>query len=178
MGWNLRVMMIWLQKSWKRKYALKSDLLKENYAWFFEYFARSYSLKACNICSGVFSLILGFPWNSVGKASACNAGNLVLILGSGWSAGEGNGYPLQYSCLENPMDRGAWRATVHGITGVGRDLALSFFLSLILVIGKTIVLAFCCSYSFSNGLCWICYNIASASDQELNPYLLHLKVKS
>ena len=48
----------------------------------------------------------GFPGGSDGKASACNAGNLGLIPGSGRSPGEGNGNPLQYSCLENPMDRG------------------------------------------------------------------------
>ena len=50
------------------------------------------------------------------KASACNAEDLGLIPGSGRSPGEGNGNPLQYSCLENPMDRGAWWATVHGVT--------------------------------------------------------------
>ena len=49
------------------------------------------------------------------KASACNAGDLGSIPGSGRSPGEGNGNPLQYSCLENPMDRGAWWAAVHGI---------------------------------------------------------------
>ena len=48
------------------------------------------------------------------KASSCNAGDLGSIPESGRSPGEGNGNPLQYSCLENPMDRGAWRATVHG----------------------------------------------------------------
>ena len=47
----------------------------------------------------------------------------------GSSPGEGNGNPLQYHCLENPMARGAWHATVHGITRVGHDLVLSFFLS-------------------------------------------------
>ena len=52
----------------------------------------------------------------VKKKSACNAGDPGLIPGSGRSNGEGNDYPLQYSCLENSMDRGAWRATVHGIT--------------------------------------------------------------
>ena len=57
----------------------------------------------------------GFPGGSDGKASACNAGNLGLIPGSGRSPGEGNGNPLQYSCLENPMDRGAWWAAVHGV---------------------------------------------------------------
>ena len=50
------------------------------------------------------------------KASACNARDLSSIPGSGRSPGEGNGNPLQYSCLENPMDRGAWWATVHGVT--------------------------------------------------------------
>ena len=47
--------------------------------------------------------------------SACNAGDLDSIPGSGRSPGEGNGNPLQYSCLENPMDRGAWWATAHGV---------------------------------------------------------------
>ena len=58
----------------------------------------------------------GFPGNSDCKASACNAGDLDSIPGLGRSPGEGNGHPLQYSCLENPMNRGAWRATVHGVT--------------------------------------------------------------
>ena len=48
--------------------------------------------------------------------SACSAGDPGLIPGSGRSSGEGNGNPLQYSCLENPMDGGAWEATVHGVT--------------------------------------------------------------
>ena len=48
--------------------------------------------------------------------SACNAGDLGLIPVSGRFPGEGNGNPLQYSCLDNPMDRGAWQATVHGVT--------------------------------------------------------------
>ena len=50
------------------------------------------------------------------KESGCNAEDLVLIPGLGRSPGEGNGYPLQYSCLENSMGRGAWQATVHGLT--------------------------------------------------------------
>ena len=58
---------------------------------------------------------MGFPDGSEGKASACNAGGLGSIPGSGRSPGEGNGNPLQYSCLENPMDRGACWATVHGV---------------------------------------------------------------
>ena len=57
----------------------------------------------------------GFPGGSDGKASARNVGDLGSIPGSGRSPGEGNGNPLQDSCLENPMDGGIWRATVHGV---------------------------------------------------------------
>ena len=59
--------------------------------------------------------IYGFPGGLDGKASACNVGDPVSIPGLGRSSGEGNGTPLQYSCLENPMDRGALQATVHGV---------------------------------------------------------------
>ena len=62
----------------------------------------------------------GFPGGSDGKESACNVGGLSLTPGLGRYPGEGNGHPLQYSCLENPMDRGVWQATVHGIV-VGHD---------------------------------------------------------
>ena len=58
----------------------------------------------------------GFPGGSDGKETASNSGVLSLILGSGRCPDEGNDYPLQYSCLENSMDRGAWPATVHGVT--------------------------------------------------------------
>ena len=56
-----------------------------------------------------------FPGGSDVKGSACNLGDLCSIPGLGRSPGEGNGNPLQYSCLENPMDRGAWLATAHGV---------------------------------------------------------------
>ena len=56
-----------------------------------------------------------FSGGSDGKASAYNAGQLGLIPGLGRSSGEGNGNPLQYSCLGNPMDRAAWCTTVHGV---------------------------------------------------------------
>ena len=56
-----------------------------------------------------------FPGGSEDKASACNAGDPGTIPGLGRSPGEGNGNPLQYSCPENPMGRGAWQATVHGV---------------------------------------------------------------
>ena len=58
---------------------------------------------------------MGFPSGSDGKASAHNAGDPGLIPGLGRSPGDGNGNPLQYSCLENSMDGGAWWATVHGV---------------------------------------------------------------
>ena len=58
---------------------------------------------------------MAVPGGSDGKDSACSAGDPGSVPGLGRSPGEGNGYPLQYSCLENPMDRGAWRAIVHGL---------------------------------------------------------------
>ena len=58
---------------------------------------------------------MGFPGGSDGKASVYNAGDPVSIPGLGRSPGEGNGSPLQYSCLENPMDGAAWWATVQGV---------------------------------------------------------------
>ena len=58
---------------------------------------------------------MGFPGGSDGKESACNARDLGLTSGLGRSPREGNGYPLQDPCLENPMDRGAWWATAHGV---------------------------------------------------------------
>ena len=66
--------------------------------------------------------IVGFPHSSVGRESACNAGDLGSIPGLGWSPGEGNGNPLQYSFLKNPVDRRAWRAPVHGVARIGHNL--------------------------------------------------------
>ena len=64
-----------------------------------------------------------FSDGSDGKESACNAGDLGSIPGLGRSPGEGNGNPLQYSSLENSMDRGAWQATVHVVTKSGTQLS-------------------------------------------------------
>ena len=58
---------------------------------------------------------MGFPGGSDGREPTCNAEDPDLIPGSESSPGEGNGNPLQYCCLENPMDRGAWWPTVHGV---------------------------------------------------------------
>ena len=60
--------------------------------------------------------MLGYPGASDGEDSACNAGDLGLIPGSGRPPGEGNGNPLQYSCLDKSMDRGAWQAAACGVT--------------------------------------------------------------
>ena len=68
-----------------------------------------------NVCHGV-SRLEGFPGGSVVKNLPANAGDVGSIPGSGRSVGGGNDNPLQYSCLGNPMDRGAWRAVVHGVT--------------------------------------------------------------
>ena len=59
--------------------------------------------------------MFGFLGGSDGKEFACNTGDPGSILGLGKSPGEGNGNPLQYSCLENSMDRGAWQTTVHRV---------------------------------------------------------------
>ena len=58
---------------------------------------------------------MGFPGGSGSKESACSVGDPDSIPGLGKSHGEGNGNPLQYSCLENPMDRGAWQTIAHGV---------------------------------------------------------------
>ena len=96
-----------------RKY-LKRSYLKISLTW-----KRKQSPKSRN-CR-VLGRIMGFLPSSVGKESACNAGDMGSIPGSGRSPGEGNGNPLQYSCLENPMDRGPLWATVHGVARVGHD---------------------------------------------------------
>ena len=92
-----------------------------------------YSLDACKMMNILtvkffslknflsFTIIKGFPGGAEVRASACSVGDLGSIPGSGRSPGDGNGNPLQYSCLENPMDGGAWWATVHGSQRVGHD---------------------------------------------------------
>ena len=92
-----------------------------------------------------------FPGGSDGKASAYNARDPGLIPGSGRSPGEGNGAPLQYTCLENPMDE-AWWATVHGVAK--SQIQLSNFASHHSVVSKSlnvkyVVLHICCLVSFT-----------------------------
>ena len=75
-----------------------------------------------NISGNTLTLIF-FPGSSISKESTCSAGDRGLISRLGISPGEGNGNPLQYSCLENPMDRGAWQAAVCGIARGRHDFA-------------------------------------------------------
>ena len=80
--------------------------------------------KAISRCFSMFCRTLeGFPGSSADKESACNAGDPDSIPGLGRPPGEGNGNPLWYSCLENPIDSGACQATVHGVARVGHNLA-------------------------------------------------------
>ena len=76
---------------------------------------RSLQLKTPYLQRWNFTKAPRSPHSSVGKESTCIAGDLGSIPGSGRFPGEGNGNPLEYSCLENPMDKGAWQATVHGV---------------------------------------------------------------
>ena len=80
-------------------------------------------------CSGSLGqpLMSTFPCGSAGKESACNVGDLGSIPWSGRSPGEGNGNPFQYSCLENPMDRGVGQAAVHGIAELDMTVGLTNF---------------------------------------------------
>ena len=88
----------------------------------------------CGRLSVQYHYVFGFPGGSEVKASACNAGDLGSIPGSGRSPGEGNGNPLQYSCLENPMDGGAWGLQSTGSQRIGHDWATS--LSLFTIMSK------------------------------------------
>ena len=82
--------------------------------------------------TGRFSMSEVLPFSSDGKESACNAEDPGSIPGLGRSSRRGSGNPLQYSCLENPMNRGAWRATVHGVT----ELDMAEQLTLLLAMGE------------------------------------------
>ena len=77
----------------------------------------------CVCWGGVCVICVYMCVGLVGKESACNEGDQGLFPGSGRSHGEGNGNSLQYSCLENLMDREAWQATVHEVARIGHDLA-------------------------------------------------------
>ena len=79
-------------------------------------------------------MAVGFPSGSAVKNPPASAGHVGLIPGLGRSPGEGNGNPLQYSCLESHMDRGTWRSIVCGSQRVGYDLAIKRLVALCLVL--------------------------------------------
>ena len=109
-----------LQSTWSQR--VRHDL------WTKQQILRSLSSLWFNYVQLLKQYFWGFPGGSEVKVSACNARNLGSIPGSGRSPGEGNGNPLQYSCLENPVDRGAWWATDHGVAKSWarlRDLTLT-----------------------------------------------------
>ena len=84
------------------------------------------SVSVCQSVPAFFCYLVSihyFPGGSEGKKSACSTGDLGSIPGSGRSPGEGNGNPLQHTCLENSMDRGSWQATVHGVSKSGTWLS-------------------------------------------------------
>ena len=89
----------------------------------------------------------GLPGGSGGKESDLNVGDPGSIPGSGRSPGEGNSNPLQYSCLENPMDGGAWQVTVHGVRKSWKqlsDFTFTFKKAVFSIIFKKIVFSKCC----------------------------------
>ena len=85
------------------------------FLFFFNFHITNHLLTCSKICY-IDSLYWDFPGGSGSKESACNTGNQGSIPESGRSPGEGNDHPLQYCCLEKPMDRGTWWATVQGVT--------------------------------------------------------------
>ena len=101
--------------SWKAYYSLYIscliDYICKQTSYIITWFRTAYLFAAFLL---ILQLHTDFAWHQ-SKASACNAGDLGSIPGSGRAPGEENGNPLQYSCLENPMDGGAWWATVHGV---------------------------------------------------------------
>ena len=109
---NLNYRKIYIYMCWFKQQTCESTgrliLRKLSLVFFILYFPLMYFLSVSSFYKHV--LYCNFPGGSDGKESACNAGDLGSIPGSGRSPRKGNGNPLQYSCLENPMDRGAWWA--------------------------------------------------------------------
>ena len=93
--------------------------LTNNFSFFLIYYfilVPDILLLVCSLYSGFYCFNKGFPGSSGGKESAYNAGDIGAIPGLGRSHGEGNGNPPKYSCLGNPMNRAAWRATIHRVS--------------------------------------------------------------
>ena len=110
----------------------------------------------------------GLPRWLRGKESACNAGHVGWIPGSGRSPREGNGNPLQYSCLENPIDREAWRATVHGVAKSRTQV--SVHASVYIIFWNLLFLGQCYAFRF--------INIKSIDLVHFNYYTFHFMIKT
>ena len=119
-----------LAHNWKKKCLQfqKWSGIKYNFFFFFFFGCTwSYTLNFVYHIFCKLYWLCGLPCVSDSKECACNAGDLDSILGLGRSPGEGHGNPLQFSCLENPMDTGDWRATVHGVAKSQTRLKLSLW---------------------------------------------------
>ena len=108
------------------------------------------------------------------KKSACNAGNPGWIPGSGRSPGEGNGYPLQYSCLENTTDRGAWQATFHGVIKSQTQLSNSHFLGGELSVSMPSTLTEYELHWGSDCICSWLYPLTPAQEQTQSRNFIHV----
>ena len=119
-GAPLKLMNILVYKVYVSK-LIKEKITEEgkNTIWFKKRLIQLMEIKSWNLLNlnnESYISLKGFPGGSVSKESACNAGDPSSISGLGISPGEGKGYPLHYSGLENSMDRGAWRATMQRVT--------------------------------------------------------------
>ena len=117
--------MSWLFESGGQSIGASASVLPMNYSWLISFRMDWFDLLAVQGTLKVFSntIVQKHQFSSVSKEPACKAGVLVSISGLTRSPGEGNGSLLQYSSLENPVDRDTWQAAVHEVTRVGRDLA-------------------------------------------------------
>ena len=111
----------------------------------------------------------GFPGGSDGKESTCSVGDPGLTPGSGKCPGEGNGYPLQYSCLENPRDGGTWKATVHGVSK--SQTRLSDFTFTFTQLSLWPEIRNPCMYKLSSQFLWLPGNIAMEAKHTYQPSL-------
>ena len=105
-GWTALTFLMFLEKALWEIHSTVFCLIRRSVSLCFS-FEINYNPRLCQWLSG--------------KESTCSAGDVGLILGSGRFPGAGHGSPLQYSCLENPVDRGAWQATVHGVANSGTN---------------------------------------------------------
>ena len=130
-AWNSPVTLTFRAK-YKKKIKGRKDYRAATLAVFTLFLCRKCSTPCCVI--GIYSALVGFLGGPESKASTCSAGDSGSTPGLGRSPGVGNGTPLQYSCLENPMDGGPWEAVAHGVAKSQTWLHFSLFTFLSLTI--------------------------------------------